>query len=134
MRKYGLIGYPLGHSFSKKYFSEKFARENISDCYYDNYPLSEIGKLPELIESEPSLCGLNVTIPYKTDVMAYLDFIDDEAGKIGAVNVIKIKRSGTSIRLNGYNTDVAGIRATLKPFLESKKIKNALILGTGGGS
>lgn len=134
MRKFGLIGYPLGHSFSKKYFSEKFARENINDCYYDNYPLSDIGGLPELIESEPFLYGLNVTIPYKTDVMDYLGSIDEEARKIGAVNVIKIKRSGNSFRLFGYNTDVEGIRETLKPFIETNRIRNALILGTGGSS
>lgn len=134
MRKFGLIGYPLGHSFSKKYFSEKFSRENLTDCYYDNYPLADIEKLLELIESEPCLCGLNVTIPHKTTVMGYLGFIDDEARHIGAVNVIKIKRFGGSFRLSGYNTDLAGIRETLKPYIESKKIKNALILGTGGGS
>ena len=134
MRKFGLIGYPLGHSFSRKYFSEKFSGENLTDCYYDNYPLSDIEKLPELIESEPFLCGLNVTIPYKTTVMGYLDYIDEEARQIGAVNVIKIKRSGSFFSLSGYNTDVEGIRETLKPYIESRKIRNALILGTGGGS
>ena len=92
MRKFGLIGYPLGHSFSKKYFTEKFQNENISDCSYENYPINDIRHLPELLKAEPDLAGLNVTIPYKSDVIRYLDKISPEAKEIGAVNVIKIRR------------------------------------------
>jgi len=133
MRKFGLIGYPLGHSFSKKYFTDKFSREHLDDCSYDNYPLTDIGQLPELTVSESSLIGLNVTIPYKTEILKYLDEIDPESDQVGAVNVIKIKRSGTTIKLAGFNSDIFGIRDTLAPFV-SDRLKNALVLGTGGSS
>ena len=92
MRKFGLIGYPLGHSFSKKYFTEKFLRENISDCSYDNYPLADINQFKKLVSGDVDLCGLNVTIPYKSEIFRFLDSIDPEASEIGAVNVLKIKR------------------------------------------
>lgn len=132
MRKFGLIGYSLGHSFSKKYFAEKFISEQITDCLYDNYPLEDITFLPELIKRESELCGLNVTIPHKSAVMRFLDVIDDEAYEIGAVNVVKIKREGREIRLFGYNSDVTGIRVTLFPLV--KEIRSAIVLGTGGSS
>ena len=132
MRKYGLIGYPLGHSFSKSYFTKKFREENISGCSYDNYPLSEIDLLPELIAREPDLCGLNVTIPYKSDVLEFLDYIDDEAGEIGAVNVVKIRRGEGEVYLSGFNSDVTGIRDSLAGCLGS--VSTAVILGTGGSS
>ena len=133
MRKFGLIGYPLEHSFSKRYFSEKFTREKIADCTYDNYPLEDIRMLPELISSEPNLLGLNVTIPYKSQVISYLDHIDPEASQIGAVNVVKIKRSGAAINLSGFNSDIFGIMDTLAS-LPASSFKHALVLGTGGSS
>lgn len=133
MRKFGLIGYPLGHSFSKKYFSDKFHNEHIADCSYETYPLTEISLINDLITNEPDLVGLNVTIPYKSDIIKYLDFISPEAGEIGAVNVIKVKRTGAKTELNGYNSDVTGIIDTLGPYIKDK-VRNALVLGTGGSS
>jgi shikimate dehydrogenase len=133
MRKYGLIGYPLGHSFSKTYFAEKFHNENISDCSYDNYPLKSLDLFPGLIRSDRELCGLNVTIPYKSDIIRFLNQVDPEAEEIGAVNVIKIHRDDGKTSLYGYNSDVTGIRDTLLPFM-SKQVRNAVILGTGGSS
>jgi len=132
MRKFGLIGYPLGHSFSKKYFAEKFSGQNIESCSYDNYPLTNLGQLPDLIK-DTSLEGLNVTIPYKSAVIQYLDKTDPESYAIGAVNVIKIKRRNNKTELCGFNSDVAGIRDTIISFLNTG-IKNALVLGTGGSS
>jgi shikimate dehydrogenase len=88
MKKFGLIGFPLEHSFSKKYFTEKFKTENITDCIYENYPLSDISQISELIKSEHDLIGLNVTIPYKEKVLAYLNEFSDEAWEIGAVNTV----------------------------------------------
>jgi shikimate dehydrogenase len=133
MRKFGLIGFPLGHSFSKKYFSEKFEKESLVDCSYENYPLHNLNQFKNLVADNPELCGLNVTIPYKSEIFQYLDIIDPEASEIGAVNVLKIRRSGNEIKIHGYNSDVTGIRDTLSPLL-SKNVKNALILGTGGSS
>ncbi len=132
MRKFGLIGFPLEHSFSKNYFSEKFKISGISDCRYDNYPLDEINKLRTLIEKNSDLVGLNVTIPHKQSVIQLLDEIDKEASEIGAVNTIKIYRQNRTI-LKGYNTDVYGFE---KPLLKAlkKDHKTALILGTGGAS
>jgi shikimate dehydrogenase len=133
MRKYGLIGFPLGHSFSQKYFTEKFTKEWIADTVYENFPLNKIYDLPGLLEREHELCGLNVTIPYKTEVIPYLDFIDSTASDIGSVNVIKISRKGDKPFLAGYNSDVYGIEDSLKPYLKNN-LKNALVLGTGGSS
>jgi shikimate dehydrogenase len=133
MRKYGLIGYPLGHSFSKKYFSEKFLAEHIADCSYENFPLKNLDEFPVLISSDNELYGLNVTIPYKSAIIRFLDVVDKEAGEIGAVNVIKILRKPGKIKLYGFNSDVTGIRDTLLPFL-GDKVRNALVLGTGGSS
>jgi shikimate dehydrogenase len=133
MRKYGLIGYPLGHSFSQSFFSAKFEKENIEGCSYSNFPIASIGMLPGLIESEPELQGLNVTIPYKSEVLRFLDKIDPEAEEIGAVNVLKIHRGNGKIRLTGFNSDVTGIRDSLKPLI-SKSSKEAVVLGTGGSS
>jgi shikimate dehydrogenase len=132
MRKFGLIGYPLEHSFSKKYFTEKFSREKIKDCSYENYPLTIIGQLPDLILSE-NIEGLNVTIPYKSAVIKFLDRIDPEADAVGAVNVLRIERSKEKTELVGFNSDIAGIRDTLLPVI-NYKIRNALVLGTGGSS
>jgi shikimate dehydrogenase len=133
MRKFGLIGYPLSHSFSKKYFTEKFFTEHITDCLYNNYPLKKLDEFRELVVSDDELCGLNITIPYKSEIIRFLDVIDPEAEEIGAVNVIKIGRPGGKIKLFGYNSDVTGIRDTLLPFIRDK-VRNALVLGTGGSS
>ena len=133
MRKFGLIGYPLGHSFSKKYFTEKFQTEHISDCSYENYPLESLDGFRELIAEDFELCGLNVTIPYKSEIIRLLDITETEAGEIGAVNVIKIKRTGSLVKLIGFNSDVTGIRDTLLPFIKDN-VRNALVLGTGGSS
>jgi shikimate dehydrogenase len=133
MRKYGLIGFPLGHSFSGKYFSEKFEREKITGCSYENFPLGSIDELPRLVAGNPDLCGLNITIPYKTSVLQYLNNADPAVNEIGAANVLKIRRSDNDIRISGYNSDITGIRDSLVPFIGLKS-KNALILGTGGSS
>jgi len=133
MRKFGLIGYPLGHSFSKKYFSGKFIRENISDCQYENYPLTSIDLLEELISLNSDLCGLNVTIPYKSAVIKYLDFIDEQARSVAAVNVLKFKRSGDKVLLKGFNTDIDGFRNSISPYI-GERVTSALVLGTGGGA
>ena len=133
MRKFGLIGYPLGHSFSQKYFTEKFSRGNINDCSYDNYPLKHIELLPGLISGNPELCGLNVTIPHKTAVLNFIDVMEPSIDEIGAANVLKFKRTGNDITVYGFNTDVTGIRDSITPYLRDN-IKNVLILGTGGSS
>lgn len=133
MIKYGLIGYPLGHSFSRKYFTEKFRNERLTDHVYENYPLADINQLPDLVSSENELRGLNVTIPYKSEVIRFLDYIDNEASAIGSVNVIKITRSAGNICLSGYNSDVTGILDSVKPYLKNN-LKNAMVLGTGGSS
>jgi len=132
MRRFGLIGFPLGHSFSKRYFSEKFLRENIRDCSYDNFPLPDISRLTDLIR-ENDLEGLNVTIPYKSSVIQFLDKIDPEALEVGAVNVIRIKKTGGILSLSGFNSDITGIMDTLKPVM-SQKVTGAIVLGTGGSS
>ncbi len=132
MKKYGLIGYPLGHSFSKKYFNEKFYREGLTDCQYDNYELDDISLLNDLLDTR-DLIGLNVTIPYKTSVIDLLDFIDEEAGDVGAVNVIKIVNDAGRRFLKGYNSDIYGFMESLLPHL-TEDTKSALILGTGGSS
>lgn len=132
MDKYGLIGYPLGHSFSISYFNEKFANENI-DAEYINFEISSIDDFPEVLASNPELRGLNVTIPYKEKVMSYLDTISPEARAIGAVNVIRVEHKGNETKLKGYNSDVIGFTRSIEPLLE-RFHKKALILGTGGAS
>jgi shikimate dehydrogenase len=133
MRKFGLIGYPLGHSFSKGYFLKKFQKENITDCTYDNYSIEKIERLDLVIKQNPELIGLNVTIPYKQQVINFLNELDDEAALIGAVNLIKIDRSKEKAILKGYNTDVYGFEESIKKVLKYHH-KKALILGTGGAS
>ena len=132
MDKYGLIGYPLTHSFSIGYFNEKFENEGI-DAEYVNFEIPSIEMLPEVIASNPELLGLNVTIPYKEKVMSYLVFISPEARAIGAVNVISVIHKGRNILLKGYNSDVIGFTQSIEPMLEPFH-KKALILGTGGAS
>ncbi|HJV77576.1 MAG TPA: shikimate dehydrogenase [Paludibacter sp.] len=131
MKQFGLIGFPLGHSFSKKFFTEKFERENI-DAKYDLYELENISEFKALKENL-ELCGLNVTIPHKENIIQYLDELDDTAAKIGAVNVIKFIRKAGTLKLKGYNSDAIGFENSLKPLLKSHHTK-ALILGTGGAS
>ncbi len=132
MRKFGLIGYPLGHSFSKNFFNEKFNSENI-DAEYVNFEIPNIKEFNEIINSNPNLEGLNITIPYKEQVMEYLDEIDEDAAKIGAVNVVRIEHTkGKTIR-KGYNSDIIGFTRSIESLLEPHH-KKALILGTGGAS
>ncbi len=128
IRQLGLIGYPLSHSFSKKYFSEKFERENIRDWAYELYPLPSIEVLPDLLHSHSNLKGLNVTIPYKEAVIPFLDEIDESA-VFGAVNTIKIEKG----KLIGFNTDTYGFEYSIVPLLRDYHCK-ALVLGTGGAS
>ena len=133
MRKFGLIGFPLSHSFSKKFFTEKFERQHINDCQYELYPIETVQLLPEILANEPSLRGLNVTIPYKLDVLPFLDDLDEAARHIGAVNCISIvAKEGASI-LKGYNTDAYGFEESLKPLLEAHHTK-ALVFGDGGAA
>ncbi len=129
MRKFGLIGFPLSHSFSKTYFTEKFSRERINDAAYENFEIDKIEKLKEVIRINPGLRGLNVTIPHKQGMMKYLDETDEDARTIGAVNTIKI----SSGKLIGHNTDYIGFMRSLIPLLKPHH-KKALILGTGGSS
>jgi shikimate dehydrogenase len=131
-RKYGLIGYPLAHSFSKSFFSEKFKKENI-DAEYENFEIDDISLLPGIIRDNPGLSGLNVTIPYKEKVIKFLDELNEDAGLVGAVNTIKIIRSGEQVKLKGFNTDIRGFEKSLSPLLKSYH-KKALVLGTGGAS
>lgn len=133
MIKLGLIGFPLSHSFSVKYFRDKFQQENIQGYEYRNYPIQKIGDLKDLIRDEPDLKGLNVTIPYKKKVLPFLSHIDETARQIGAVNTLLISRGGDSVTLEGFNTDVYGFRESLSPLLETKPLA-ALVLGTGGAS
>lgn len=132
MKKYGLIGYPLGHSFSKNFFNEKFHSESI-DAEYVNFEIPSIKELPSVLLANPNLVGLNVTIPYKEQVISYLDELDKDAAAIGAVNVIKIVNQKGKTKLIGYNSDVIGFTQSIEPLLESQH-KKALILGTGGAS
>ena len=132
MDKYGLIGYPLGHSFSISYFNQKFADEGL-DAVYENFEIPTIDALTEVVESNPNLRGLNVTIPYKEKVMPFLDMVSPEARAIGAVNVIKVEHEGNNTILKGYNSDVIGFTRSIEPMIE-KYHKKALILGTGGAS
>jgi shikimate dehydrogenase len=131
MQLFGLIGHPLGHSFSKKYFTEKFAREGI-DAAYELFDMDNISLLPEVLTDE-RLVGLNVTIPYKEQVIPYLDALDERAAEVGAVNVIRIVRDGDRVLLTGSNSDVVGFRESIRPLLKPHH-KKALILGTGGAS
>jgi shikimate dehydrogenase len=132
MKKYGLIGYPLTHSFSKRYFTEKFENEDIA-ATYDNFEIENIAKFPQIISNNPELVGLNVTIPYKEQVIPFLDELNGSAKEIGAVNTIKIIRNGPKVVLKGFNTDTYGFETSIEPLLKPHHTK-ALILGTGGAS
>lgn len=132
-RIYGLIGFPLTHSFSQKFFTGYFEKEGFSNCEYRNFPIENPTDLRKLIGETPDLCGLNVTIPHKINVMELLDEIDDNARLIGSVNTIKVERKDGKILLTGFNTDEVGFSMALKPLLRSHHF-NALILGNGGSS
>ena len=133
MKKYGLLGYPLGHSFSKNYFNQKFEAEKI-DAEYLNFEIPDIKEIKNVIKENPELNGLNVTIPYKQQVIPYLDDLDDDARQIGAVNVIKFSKGlFGKVKLKGYNSDIIGFKQSIEPLLKDHHRK-ALILGTGGAS
>ena len=132
-RLYGLIGYPLGHSFSENFFNHKFESEMI-DARYTNFEIPAIEEFKNVINNNPNLCGLNVTIPYKEQVIPFLDEIDETAKEIGAVNVVKfIRDKNNNLKLKGYNSDVIGFCNSLKPLLSSHHT-HALVLGTGGAA
>ena len=128
MRRFGLIGYPLSHSFSPKYFADKFSREGISDCRYNLLEIPTIEEVQELLDG--SIEGINVTIPYKEQVLPYLTAIDAEAEAIGAVNTIKISDG----EIKGYNSDIYGFEHSLLTLIDGERPAGALILGTGGAS
>jgi len=133
MRKFGLIGYPLGHSYSATYFNRKFEAEGL-DCRYDLYPVPDKEKIAGFITAHAELIGFNVTIPYKRDIIGHLDSLSEDARAIGAVNVVKRERNsfGATI-LTGHNTDWQAFATSLQPMLSGEERK-ALILGTGGAS
>jgi len=130
MKVYGLIGHPLGHSFSRKYFTEKFAREGIIESEYRLFDITTLDSLPEVLQTN-GLRGLNVTIPHKSQVIPYLDQQDAISEAIGAVNVIKITENN---KLIGYNSDYYGFKISLERFVSISSISKALVLGTGGAS
>jgi len=129
MRLYGLLGKTLKHSFSKAYFAEKFAALNITDCHYENFELASINELPQLLANNPSIRGLNVTIPYKEEVISFLHEKNEVVKEINACNCVNIVDG----KLIGYNTDVIGFQQSLQPYLKPHHTK-ALILGTGGAA
>ncbi len=132
MRKYGLLGFPLTHSFSKQHFTEKFEREKI-DSSYENFEIDNISKLADVIKHNPEIIGLNVTIPYKEQVIPFLNDLNESAREVGAVNTIKVTRTASGVYMKGFNTDTYGFETSLKPLLRPWH-KKALILGTGGAS
>lgn len=131
---YGLIGYPLGHSFSRDFFNNKFESERI-DAAYVNFEMPDISEFPALVAATPNISGLNVTIPYKEKVIPYLDELDEGAAKIGAVNVIRVIRDarGQLSRLKGYNSDIIGFTDSIGSLIKPCH-KRALVLGTGGAA
>jgi len=129
-KKFGLIGLTVSHSFSKNYFDEKFFQNGLRDYHYDLYPLNSIDELQKLLNDNPELVGLNVTIPYKEQVIRFLSEIDPFAKAIGAVNVIKIKDG----KLKGYNTDSDAFLESISKWFPNQKGSNALVLGSGGSS
>ncbi|MFM9826997.1 shikimate dehydrogenase family protein [Flavobacterium sp.] len=130
LKRFGLLGRNISYSFSKGYFTDKFNVENLNNCSYENFDIAEISEFPEIIANNINIHGMNVTIPYKEQVLQYLDSLSKKASLIGAVNTIKFTKKG---KLKGYNTDYYGFMESLKPLLQ-KHHKKALILGTGGAS
>lgn len=133
MDLYGIIGYPLVQSYSPKHFTEKFQREKI-DAEYVKFEIADISLFPEIINSHPNLKGINVTIPYKEQIIPYLDDFDPKAKDIGAINVIKVTRENGKVKLTGYNSDMIGFRNSISPLINKQIHKKTLILGTGGAS
>lgn len=133
MKKLGLIGYPLGHSFSKKFYLEKFERENITDFHYDLYPVEDISSFPQLFERDLAFYGFNVTIPHKRNVMRFLNEFSPEAAEINAVNCVQIRWQGGKPYLKGFNTDAFGFEQSLRPLLQ-RQHTSALIFGNGGAA
>jgi len=147
MKHYGLIGYPLTHSFSKKYFTEKFKKKGLADHVYDLFEIKNLSDFPELLRANAKLCGLNVTVPHKIGVLRYMDWISEEARMVGAVNCIRITPESPVLaafsgevgikdhdfKLEGFNTDVYGFEHSLKPLLKHHH-KKALLLGNGGAA
>lgn len=134
---YGLIGYPLSHSFSQGYFTEKFAKEGYIGYSYRNFPIGTIWELCDLLKQQPDLHGFNVTIPYKEQIIPFLDGMDHVAGTAGAVNTVQVIRNGKDISLKGYNTDVYGFSRSLEEWFAARDVelpRQALVLGTGGAS
>jgi shikimate dehydrogenase len=129
MKLFGLIGYPLGHSFSKQYFTEKFEREGIVDCQFEAFPIESINDFSLLLKNNIGLKGLSVTIPYKEQVLQFVDELSEEVKAIGATNSIKIQDG----KLTAYNTDIAGFEKSFIQLLQPHH-KKALVLGTGGAS
>ena len=129
-KKFGLIGKNISYSFSKKYFTEKFSKELFNDCTYENFDIESLDEFPNILKNNPDLKGLNVTIPYKEQILPLLDKLSENATKIGAVNVIRFTKKG---KLKGYNSDWYGFKKSLEPLLQPHH-KKALILGTGGAS
>lgn len=132
MKKYGLLGYPLTHSFSKKYFTEKFEKENINSSY-ENFEIDCIEKFDDVVKNHTEVVGFNVTIPYKEQIIPFLDELNDSAKEIGAVNTIRVLRTESGFHLKGFNTDTFGFESSLKPLLKEHH-KKALILGAGGAA
>lgn len=132
MNKFGLIGYPLEHSFSAEYFSRIFEKESCKNVEYKLYPIKDISTIREFAETN-SLKAFNVTIPYKQTIIPFLDVISDDAAKVGAVNTVVVEKSGQNQKLHGYNTDVFGFMKSIEPYL-CNKIIDALVLGSGGAS
>jgi shikimate dehydrogenase len=147
MKHYGLIGFPLSHSFSRKYFTEKFKTEKIEDAKYSLFTLEHIKDLPALLHKHPDLCGLNVTVPHKINILRYLDWIEHDARSAGAVNCVRITAESPvmaaftgevgikdhDFKLEGFNTDIYGFEMSLKPLLKNRH-NEALVLGDGGAA
>ncbi|TDS08466.1 shikimate dehydrogenase family protein [Sphingobacterium paludis] len=133
MKKLGLIGFPLGHSFSKKYYLDKFEKEGIEDIEYDLYPVEDLNDFRKVYESDPQFTGFNVTIPHKRNVMALLDELSEEAATINAVNCVTIHRENGKARLKGFNTDAYGFERSLHPLL-TQEHQTALVFGNGGAA
>lgn len=130
MRQFGLIGYPLTHSFSKKYFTNKFEMEGIVDCQYELYQIQSASEIFTILKNNPSIEGLNVTIPHKEAIIPHLSSLDGSAEEVGAVNVIKVEKD----RLIGYNSDFYGFKTSLMNWTQGKRLSSAIVLGTGGAS
>lgn len=132
MKRYGLLGYPLTHSFSKKYFTNKFEKENTNSSY-ENFEIDDINKFEQVVKSNPDVVGFNVTIPYKQQIIPFIHELDEAAEQMQAVNTIYVIRDGDKVKLKGYNTDTYGFRNSLEPLLKEHH-KKALILGNGGAA